>query len=40
MVKLASSTVSKYLVGKGLVGIKRANWKESEISNKSLLMDE
>ena len=40
MVKLASPTVSKYLVGKGLVGVKKANWKESAISNKSLLMDE
>jgi len=40
MVELASPTVSEYLVGKGLVGIKRANWKELAISNKSSLMDE
>ena len=40
MVELASSTVSEYLVEKGLVGIERANWKESAISNKSSLIDE
>jgi len=40
MVELASPTVSEYLVGKGLVGVKRANWKKSAISNKSSLMDE
>ena len=39
MVELASPTMSKYLVGKGLVSIERANWKESAISNKSSLMD-
>ena len=40
IVELASPTVSEYLVGQGLVGIERANWKESAISNKLLLMDE
>ena len=40
MVKLASSTVSEYLVGQGLVGDERAKLKESAIIKRSSLMDE
>jgi len=40
MVEFASPAVSEYLVGQGLVGVERANWKESAISNKSSLMEE
>jgi len=40
MVELVFPTVSEYLVGKEVVDVERANWKESAISNKSSLIDE
>ena len=40
MVEFDSPTVSKYLVGQGLVGDERAKLKESAIIKRSLLIDE
>ena len=39
MVELASSIVSEYLVGQGLVGDERAKLKDSAIIRRSSLMD-
>ena len=40
MVEFDSPAVSEYLVGQGLVGDKRAKFKESAIIKRSSLIDE